>query len=203
MTGLKTIRLGDLALVTELSREAIRNDIARNVVPWDESSFVEGQQRRFDGSHVLAIRLSKLLVAQGITADVAAAPLRDLFGEVRDWLIKKERGSPSENLNIAVFSTYEYEQGEGVFWKTSFMIGKPKEIEKKFAVKLREFGKFKEVQDLTVENFYDQALGSMRVNIVSLNLAYKDAQNRANTNGFELQSLNIGVASGSAKQGKP
>lgn len=191
MNKAKTIRLSDLALITDISREAIRSDIARGVIPWDEGFFEEGQQRRFDASHLLALNLRKMLVSQGLTADAAAAPIRNSFTEIRNWVENKQDRRWLENLNLAVFSSYEYERGKGLYWKPSFMVGIPEKLATSFREKIGSFNSRHEQSEVTEYNFFNATVGALRTNVVNFQSAYQLSQNQAASQGFMLQSLGI------------
>ncbi|PYC47102.1 hypothetical protein DI396_11095 [Litorivita pollutaquae] len=140
----------------------------------------------------MAFKLCQMLASQGITAEVASAPLREGFKNLRDWLTaRQDRLASTSNQCLAIISAYEFKRGKGLFWNTKSVIGTPPEIRQAFEDAFRAVRKPRDINGITAENMWDEPLGALRVNLVTYDLAYKAAKAQARENGFDLNFLDI------------
>lgn len=111
-----TVRVADLANVTGWTREAIRNMSRDGSAPWWEEDFPEGQHRRFNGEHALALVVQSILIEQGLTAAVAGEAVREQIGAIRAAIEAADAQKDLPRTLIASVQVCEDHEITGFCW---------------------------------------------------------------------------------------
>jgi len=172
-----TVRLTELAKITGKSRDSIRNDIAYKTVPWIEKNFEKGKQRRFSGSHVLALTIAEILIAQGHPAKFASRPIKQLFFEIERYLEEVENGVTSKNWVLVSYGSSSQSDSGNYAWIYGQYLSK-------------DDNRHYEIADSNLAFFSNQ---------VSIAKAYEMAARRASAVGFVLNGMKISRLSDSSK----
>ena len=187
-----TVRMMDAAKITGRTRDSLRNIINLDQAPWSDEDFGAAKQRRFDGSHILALTVMEILQAQGIPAGKSGAHTRINRHLIEGFLSTLETGPTDKYKVLAVFFEGKTDDLSGFGWNESYLIGTGtiKEAVEEFEACLLRIGSSSS-RGLGDAKVTTRVVCGPQVAAVNLPEAYRMAKERAALAGFVLNGFDI------------
>lgn len=104
---MSTVRIGSIAAIVGITKDPLNNQLRDKTQPWPDDFNGEGQ-RRFDGTHAVALVLQEMLRNQGFSVAVAGEFVRGRSGLIADFLDEVEAGrAPKKRFVMAAMRAVE------------------------------------------------------------------------------------------------
>lgn len=175
-----TASMSELAALTGVTRDMIRDRINKGGLPWEDSKEPE-KHRRYTGFHVLALLVAKMLEAQGLSVAMAAEAVQAQKSTIDRFFA----GGAQEQLFVAVMSqAIEVPDGPLRWVPTIYWgYGTPDELRDLVAAAIAQTG--------TISGTGSRYVGGPALHSVMLGEAYRIAQIRAAQSDFMLDGTEI------------
>ena len=172
---MSTVRLAAFAEITGRTREVVRNMQKNNALPWEDKR-PEGEYRRYDGYHALAMVVAEMLVTAGASVAYASELVRDQANVLENFLDTRD----GDATPCFVFGLLLAEESSiyGLRWRPWHFLhdGGAHNITNSVADALASVGRVRKWDD-TGET--QRVLGPLNLYAVCVNEAYEILKRRA------------------------
>ena len=186
-----TVRLQVLSDITGRPREAIRNAQKADAAPWNEDDFAEGQHRRFNGFHALALVLSEGLLAQRCSMEQAGEAVRANEGAINLFLDEvAEATEITPRFIMAMQIAIEDSWHNAPRWEQviATTTGTADEIQKEISRYVARVGQVVTTRSGRSE---ERVIGGPNISIVSIPEMYRLLRQRAEAAGYIVDGRRI------------
>lgn len=186
------LRLADLAALTSVTEASIRHMQSHGYTPWDDSEFLAGKHRRYDGTHALCLTATSILMAQGLQLGAACELVNEQFSLVTRFLDVIASGHPPAPLIIARISYLAEDRRLGGLREYPISNATDGSAESINAAVARFLA-----HRIGEESAHERILSGPRVTTASLPEAYGLLQRRALAQGYQVCGREVSRLDGS------
>lgn len=184
-----TVRLEELAALSGIARDSIKDCQKVNRTPWDDSEFSRDRRRRYDARHAVGLVLREMIAGYGFTLGDAAEAIAFQVDVIDRYLNAAQAGGAAEAYIVAARIPV-LDSLTGARWKPHFADdwGTADAIATFLREGLARVGRVRKTRDGQTE---ERIIGAPHLGVANMSEAYRILKARAERAGFVIDGRRI------------